>query len=91
MFFRNLASVITERHETAKGGLLMLQLLTMVAHLDNYAVIMPGAAGYYATHLLYSLSSLVGWLAGYRPWYEEYTPARLHAVAAAGAAKSKLN
>ncbi len=69
----------------------MLQLLTMVSHLDNYAVILPGRAGYYATHLVYSITSTVGWLVGYKSWYEEYTPSRLHAIAAAGAGKPKLN
>lgn len=69
----------------------------MVSHLDNYAVIVPGSIGYHATHLVYRLSNIQGWLAGYKPWYEEHTSSRLHAIAAAGAGagagagKSELN
>jgi hypothetical protein len=82
---------MTEGVETGgKARLPLLQLLTMVSHLDNYVAMVPGPAGYYATHLVYKISSIVGWLAGYKPWFEEYTPSRLHAVAAAGAGKSKL-
>lgn len=69
----------------------MLQLLAMVSHLDNYAVIVPGPAGYHASHLVYSISSMVGGLTGYKPWYEEYTPPRLHAITVAGTRKSKFD
>jgi hypothetical protein len=82
---------MTEGVETrGKARLHMLQLLTMVSHLQSYVVMVPGPAGYCATHLVYNVSSIVGWLAGYKPWCEEYTPPRLHAGAAAGAGKSKL-
>ena len=69
----------------------MLQLLTMVAHLGNYAVLVPSPAGYYATHILYGIAKMVGWLAGYQPWYEEYASSRLHRVADAGAGEPKLD
>jgi hypothetical protein len=83
---------MTKGPETGEKGLLpILQLLTMVSHLDNYAVIVPGAAGYYVTHLVYDIADTIAWMAGYKAWYEEYTPSRLHAVAAAGAGRSKLN
>jgi hypothetical protein len=88
VFFRNMTSIMTEGSNiTSKRSMPILQLLTVVAHLDNFAVIVPGSAGYYASHLLYSISSSIGRLAGYKQWYEEYTPSRLHVVAAAGAGK----
>lgn len=83
---------MTEGPGTGEKGLLpILQLLTMVSHLDNYAVIVPGAARCYLTHLVYSIASTIAWMAGYKAWYKEYMPSRLHAVAAAGAGKSKFN
>lgn len=83
---------MTEDPGTGEKGLLpILPLLTMVSHLGNYAIIVPGAAGYYVTYLVHKIASTIAWMAGYKAWYEEYTLSRLHAVAAAGAGKSKLN
>lgn len=62
----------------------VLQLSTTIARMDNYVVIVRGPAGYYVTHALYAVGSTLGWLLGYKPWYEEYTPTRVRAVAASG-------
>ncbi len=86
VFFRNVFSVIKDSDE--KIGLNTgLQLLIMIDHLDNYVVLIPGPVGYYCTHAVYSVGRVLGKFLGYRTWYKEYTPARLHAVAASGGAR----
>lgn len=73
---------------------LVLQLWTSIAYLDNYVVLAPGPVGHYIIHAIYKLGSWIGNICGLRPWYVEYTPERLRAVALAGPgglARSKMN
>lgn len=83
VFFRNVMSIF---HESGGkiGPSSGLQLLTTIAHVDNYAVIVPGPVGYYVTHALYAVGSTLGWALGYKKWYEEYTPVRVRAIAERG-------
>ena len=66
-----------------------LQLVTTFAYADTFVVSAQDPVGFYLTHALYMTGTAVAWLLGYRAWYKEYTPARYHAVAAAGG-KSKV-
>jgi hypothetical protein len=59
-----------------------VQLLMTITYMDNYVSIVPGPVGYYLTHGLYGFGRALGWLCGYRTWYEEYTPEKYRAVAA---------
>lgn len=83
VFFRNVISMVKDADEKI-GPTNLVQLVTSVAWMDNYFVIVPGPAGYYVTHGIYKLGSTLGWLLGYKPWYDEYTPPDVRAVAAAG-------
>lgn len=59
-----------------------MQLLTTISYVDNYVSILPSPVGYYLTHGVYAFGRALGWLLGYRTWYEEYTPEKYRAVAA---------
>jgi len=84
VFFRNIMSIFMDADEKIgiKAG---MQIWTSIAYLDNYVVLAPGMMGYYLTHTIYGIGAWLGWLVGYKSWYEEYTPQQLRAVAAAGA------
>ncbi|KAL9107510.1 MAG: hypothetical protein Q9227_007612 [Pyrenula ochraceoflavens] len=83
VFFYNVMSMFKE-----SGGKLTpsngMQLLATIAYVDNYVVLIKGPFGFYLTHGLYKIGARLAWLLGYKTWYEEYTPKRYHAIAAAG-------
>ncbi|KAL9619934.1 MAG: hypothetical protein Q9160_005491 [Pyrenula sp. 1 TL-2023] len=83
VFFYNLMSILNDAD--GKVGLSSgIQLLTTAAYLDSFVVMAPGPAGFYVTHAINKAGSWLGWLMGYKPWYEEYTPKQLRAIAASG-------
>jgi len=49
-------------------------------HTDNYLSLVPGAAGWYFTHGLYAVLRPMAWMAGLKPFYDEYTPERLMGI-----------
>jgi hypothetical protein len=58
-----------------------LQLLLTMTYADAYLVIVPGPAGWYVTHGLWATVRFVALGVGLKPFYEEYTPARLKGIA----------
>lgn len=58
-----------------------LQLLLTMAYTDGYLVIVPGPARWYVTHALWPAIKFAALGLGLKPFYEEYTPARLKGIA----------
>lgn len=83
VFFYNLISILKDAGGKV-GFSSGIQLLTTGAYMDIFPVTAPGPAGFYLTHGINKAGSWLGWLMGYKPWYEEYTPEQLHAIAVSG-------
>ncbi|KAF2706981.1 hypothetical protein K504DRAFT_458449 [Pleomassaria siparia CBS 279.74] len=79
LLFRNIFSIMEDK--TLYGWKFPLQLLLTMAYSDGYLVIIPGPARWYVTHALWACVKFVALAAGLKPFYAEYTPARLQAVA----------
>ncbi|KAF2634398.1 hypothetical protein P280DRAFT_413853 [Massarina eburnea CBS 473.64] len=79
LFFRHLFA-ITSIDKDRFGWKVPLQVLFTFAYTDTYMSLVPGPAGWYVTHALWSVvKGVAPWL-GLRPLYEAYTPERLKGV-----------
>ena len=79
VFFRNLLGVLQD--DQYWGSWFGLQALLICSRYDNFNVIWAGWGKWAVTHAAFGAAEAVAWVAGLRPWYEEYTPEGLRAVA----------
>jgi hypothetical protein len=79
VFFRNLIGVLED--EAYWGKWLGPQALLICSRYDNFNVLWGGWGKWAVTHAAFGIVEGVAKLAGLRPWYEEYTPVALRAVA----------
>ncbi|KAK5045411.1 hypothetical protein LTR84_009275 [Exophiala bonariae] len=96
VFFYNLLRIA--QTATANSSLFrpstILQLVRVIAHVDNYADLLPFLTAYWwlpfslkyaLVHAVYGFGSALGWAFGYQKWLKEYTPRDLWSVAERGA------
>jgi hypothetical protein len=82
VFFRNIFSVIQDSSRIYRWKT-DLQIYMISAHCDDFPVFVSAAPIWQPlTHIIFWFAMLVGTWLGLRPWYDEYTPPRLRAVAA---------
>lgn len=75
LFFRHAFSSVADKE--VFGWKLPLQQLLVLMACDTYIAMVPGPAGWYATHGLYALLRPITSLLGLKPFHDEYTPSRL--------------
>ncbi|KAI9709394.1 MAG: hypothetical protein M1828_002515 [Chrysothrix sp. TS-e1954] len=81
VFFRNVFGVLQDS-DRAFGRWTALQITLTCAHLDNFDVYLAGPLQYYATHVIHAIAKVCGPMAGFQPWYNNYTPERMRSIAA---------
>ncbi|KAF2164786.1 hypothetical protein M409DRAFT_24691 [Zasmidium cellare ATCC 36951] len=85
VFFRNAFSLVRDTEKL--GGLLwaFLRFFYLCSYRDNLLVFGPLCLPFWAqrfvTGVVFGVVRVVGRFAGWRSWYEEYTPVRLREVA----------
>lgn len=82
VFFYNVIATLADAN--SKPGLSdLVQIGTTLAYVDEFPVIVPGPwfVKYAVTHAALATVSTVGWMLGYKPWLEEYTPQHIWQIA----------
>ncbi|PSN61608.1 hypothetical protein BS50DRAFT_651004 [Corynespora cassiicola Philippines] len=79
LFFRHLFSIEEDRH--VFGWKAKLQLILTMMYTDNYIEIVPGPLSWYVTHGVYAVARPIAFALGLQPFYREYLPKRLDALA----------
>lgn len=79
LLFRHLFSIETDRE--VFGWKVKLQQLLTLMYTDSYVELVPGPLSWYVTHGLYAIVKSVAFALGLQPFYREYLPKRLEAIA----------
>lgn len=82
VFFRNFFSVLEDAGHF--GRWTGLQIMLTSAKYDNFDVSYSGPLSWVVPHLAHVGAKVLGVLVGMRPWYPQYVPIRLRAVAESG-------